>query len=96
MCESRVTKHGWTTTTAAARVRSPPPPPSRKTTYTAGYCCSIFALMDDAISCSVANAAMASCAAMIANSCIAPGMVLALTTGLAVVDMIALNQRRRP
>ena len=57
------------------------------TTYTAGYCCSIFALIDDAISCSVANAAIASCAAMIANSCIAPGIVLAFTTGLAVVDM---------
>jgi hypothetical protein len=54
-------------------------------TYVDGNCCSNLDLIDDAISCSVVKLAMASCAAVIANSCIAGLIKEVFTTDLALI-----------
>ena len=63
------------------------------TPYVDGYWCSNFAFIDAAISCSVVKLVIASCAALIANSCICVFIVELFTTGRAVVMFSRLVSR---
>lgn len=54
-------------------------------TYVEGNCCSNLDFIEEAISCSVVKFAIASCAAVIANSCIAALMNDVFTTDLALI-----------
>ena len=56
-----------------------------KVTYVEGNCCSNLDFIEEAISCSVVKFAIASCAAVIANSCIAALMKDVFTTDLALI-----------
>lgn len=62
-------------------------------THVDGNCCSNFAFIEDAISCSVVKLAIASCAAIIANSCIPALIKEVFTTDLALIFMLSDKRR---